>query len=98
MENLQFATLNLKLYNFFTFKYMNAALENAFSALTREGEFIIYYLSCLMPWRLKLTIQICYRVSVFLELKPWFQASNIFRLGACEQPHEPAVFVLFILL
>ena len=77
---------------------MNAALENAFSALTREGEFIIYYLSCLMPWRLKLTIQICYRVSVFLELKPWFQASHIFRLGACEQPQEPVVFVLFILL
>ena len=51
---------------------MNAALENAFSALTREGGFIIYYLSCLIPWRLKLTIQICYRVSVFLELKPWF--------------------------
>ena len=38
------------------------------------------------------------RFGFFLELKPWFQASHIFRLGACEQSHEPVVFVLSIFL
>ena len=66
---LEFATyFELETLQFFTFEYMNAALENAFSALTREGKFIIYYLRCLMPWRLKLTTNLLPRF-VFFRIK-----------------------------